>query len=378
MKSTKFSILISLVLSIAIVVLVILTIARPSLFQPDIFVQDTPELSLPEGAKARFGKPDIHGTGGRDIHEVAYAPDGNRLAVASSIGVFIYNPQTSEELHSLKGHRAEVYSVAFSPDGNMLASGAEDDTVRLWDAVTGEHKRTLIGHTSTVYGHTGSVYSVAFSPDGMILASGSADQTIRLWDVATGEHKRTLTGHTGQIKSVAFSPDGTTLVSGSADFTIRLWDAVTGDYLKNLTGHGQRPVYRLAFSPDGTALACGTTDGVKLWDAATGQPTAAIAGSQIISIAFSPDSNTLAGGSDDATVRLWDVVTGVQKQTLTGHTSIIHSIAFSPDGSTLASGSTGRNGAPVGLAPIRRVDEEWFKHPRFGTVITQAVLTFTY
>ena len=95
MKSTKFSILISLVLSIAIVVLVILTIARPSLFQPDIFVQDTPELSLPEGAKARFGKPDIHGTGGRDIHEVAYAPDGNHLAVLSGFLYTIYRPVKS-------------------------------------------------------------------------------------------------------------------------------------------------------------------------------------------------------------------------------------------------------------------------------------------
>ena len=128
MKLTQFSILIVLVLSIAVTVLVLLTIFRPALFQPDIFVQDSPELSLLEGAKARLGKD--------EIYEVAYAPDGSRLAAASSIRISIRDTQTGEELNLLKGHRAEVYSVAFSPDGTTLASGSAGQTIRLWDAVT--------------------------------------------------------------------------------------------------------------------------------------------------------------------------------------------------------------------------------------------------
>ena len=138
MKSTRISILIVLVLSIVIVVLVLLTITRPSLFNPALIVKDPPELSLPEGARAHLSK-------GR-INEIAYSPDSSRLAVASSIGVLIHDARTGEELRRLKRHRTEVYSVAFSPDGSTLASGAGDDTVRLWDAVTGDHKRTLKGH----------------------------------------------------------------------------------------------------------------------------------------------------------------------------------------------------------------------------------------
>ena len=70
------------------------------------------------------------------IYEVAYAPDGSRLAAASSIGISIRDTQTGEELNLLKGHRTEVYSVAFSPDGTTLASGSAGQTIRLWDAVT--------------------------------------------------------------------------------------------------------------------------------------------------------------------------------------------------------------------------------------------------
>ena len=57
-------------------------------------------------------------------------------------------------------------------------------------------------------------------------------------------------------------------------------------------------------------------------------------------MAFSPDGKTLASGSNDGTVRLWDVATGRPiGEPLTGHTGLVYSVAFSPDGKTLASGS---------------------------------------
>ena len=296
-----------------------------ALFSLNANPQDYTQWGLPDGAIARLDKG--------EISEIAYSPDGARLAVASSIGIWLYDTATYQEVALLTGHTDWVWSVAFSPDGGTLASGSGDGTVRLWDALTGAHLRILEGHTDWVR-------SVAFSPDGGTLASGSGDGTVRLWDALTGAHLRTLEGHTGWVYSVAFSPDGGTLASGSGDGTVRLWDALTGAHLRTLEGHWGS-VYSVAFSPDGRTLASGSfDDSVLLWDALTGAALRILRHrGSVYSVAFSPDGGTLASGSGDDTVRLWDALTGAHLRALEGHWGSVYSVAFSPDGGTLASGS---------------------------------------
>ena len=263
--------------------------------------QEYTRWNLPEGAKARLGK-------GR-ILDIAYSPDGTRLAVASTIGIWLYDAHTGAEVALLTGNviqfgRSRLFgAVAFSPDGKTLTSGSRDKTIRLWDVNTGQQKATLEGHT-------GWVLSVAFSPDGSTLASGSWDRTIRLWDARTGEYQQTLEGHTAEVTSVAFSPDGKTLASGGGwpDRTIRLWDATTVQLKATLEGH-RAPVTSVAFSPAGKTLASGSWDTtVRLWDVNTGQQKATLEGqSWSRSVAFSPDGGTLASGSEDGTVLLWEL-----------------------------------------------------------------------
>jgi hypothetical protein len=66
---------------------------------------------------------------------------------------------------------------------------------------------------------------VAFSTDGRRILSGSDDNTLRLWDAATGQPiGPPLKGHANAVNAVAFSPDGRRLLSGSTDNTLRLWD----------------------------------------------------------------------------------------------------------------------------------------------------------
>jgi len=116
---------------------------------------------------------------------------------------------------TLVGHTGKVFSVAFSADDKLLASGGKDNTIRLWDADSGEQIQTFTGHTD-------GVVSVGFSPDGKTLASAGRIDHVKLWDVKSGEHLHTLFGH-DKVYCVAFSSDGKTLASGSWENTVMLW-----------------------------------------------------------------------------------------------------------------------------------------------------------
>ena len=345
----------------------------------DVVSSDYPKLGLPDGAIARFGKG--------YINDVAYSSDGQLLAVASSIGIWLYDVATTRELALLTGHTRSVSSVSFAPDGKTLASGGRDGTIRLWEVESGAQTAVWEGHWSSVnsvsfspdgktlasgvgsdilgsgyirlwdvasgrqtailVGHTDIVSSVSFSPDGKTLASGSGspyrdrDRTIRLWDVESGRQTAVLEGHRGEVFSVSFSPDGRTLASGSKDSTIRLWDVESGRQTAVLVEHTSS-VYSVSFSPDGRTLASGSLVGtIRLWDVESGRQTAVLEGhtNWVESVSFSPDGRTLASGGWDGTIRLWEVGSRRQTAVLEGHTGNVYSVSFSPDGRTLASGS---------------------------------------
>ena len=106
-------------------------------------------------------------------------------------------------------------------------------------------------------------------------------------------------------------------------------------------GHGGE-VTCVAFSPDGGQLASGSNDKtVKLWDVLSGECLKTFDQHQggVLSVTFSPDGDQLASGSYDNAVKLWDVVSGKCLRTLDQHRHWVNSVAFSPDGGQLASGS---------------------------------------
>jgi WD40 repeat protein/serine/threonine protein kinase/tetratricopeptide (TPR) repeat protein len=269
------------------------------------------------------------------VNCVAFSADGKRLASASQDQtVKVWDAMTGQETLTLKGHSEPVSSVAFSPDGKRLASAGQDQTVKVWDATSGRETLTLNGHSEMIM-------SVVFSPDGQRLASASYDKTVRVWDATTGQETLTLKGHTLEVNSVAFSADGKRLASASHDNSVKVWDATTGQETLTLKGH-TNAVMSVSFSPDGKRLASASQDQtVKVWDATSGQETLTLKGHTgwLASVAFSPDGNRLTSASQDQTVKVWDATSGQETLTLKGHAGNVMSVVFSPDGKRLASAS---------------------------------------
>jgi WD40 repeat protein/DNA-binding SARP family transcriptional activator len=273
------------------------------------------------------------------LSDVAFSPDGNLLATASSDrSAKVWDAGTGQELLSLGGHADVVYKIAFSLDGKRLATASADKTAKIWDAVTGRELLTLRGHADVVRG-------IAFSPDGRRVATGSFDKTAKIWDSATGEELLTLMGHTGGVAPVAFSPDGARLATGSwtdeTEHSVKVWDAVSGKQLLTLTGHAST-LWAVAFSPDGKRLATGSGDATaKIWDSTSGQLQMTIfVHSVVMSLAFSRDlqGTRLATGNTNGAAQVWDAMTGELLVTLAGHTGNIYGISLNPDGTRVATG----------------------------------------
>jgi len=93
------------------------------------------------------------------------------------------------------------------------------------------------------------VTGCAISPGGDFIVSASLDQTLKVWDAPTGEERRTLRGHTDVVSGCAISPLGDTIVSASYDNTLKVWDACTGACLSTLFVND--PLFACAVHPDG-------------------------------------------------------------------------------------------------------------------------------
>ncbi|KAJ6256782.1 putative G-protein beta WD 40 repeat-containing protein [Drechslerella dactyloides] len=209
---------------------------------------------------------------------------------------------------------------------------------------------------------------ISFSSDGKQIKSGPLNEINGFWNseadgphittvfsysnavraMAGDSHTTTVVSYSNSIRAMAFSPNGKQIATTheSKRGIIRLQDTLTGEVQKEFTGHSYaRTIAVIAFSPDGKYMASGSDDNtIRVWDiVTTGDPhlmTLAGHSKGVRAIAFSPDGRHIASGSQDTTIRLWDAITGEFQMGFSGHLGTILTIAFSPDGKQVASGSS--------------------------------------
>ena len=155
--------------------------------------QDYSRVNLPDGAIIRLGE----GRASYEDRGIAFSPDGSRLAVATSIGIWFYDVETFDEIALLAEHAEDATAVAFSPDGTKIVSGSGrvwTGALKLWDVNTGRK-------IATFQREKGGVNSVAFSPDGTKIAGIGS-----LWNVETRQQLDILQDN--GLANVTFSPNG--------------------------------------------------------------------------------------------------------------------------------------------------------------------------
>ncbi len=202
---------------------------------------------------------------------IAFAPDGEAIAIASSQlhinfettgDVLLLDAKTGRKIAHID-YSDRVNAVAFAPDGETVTTasggarigGFSAGDVRLIDARTGQEVARIE--------HSVPVEDVAFAPDGTILATAGGGTTgdARLIDAKTGQEIARI-DHVAAVQDIAFSSDGESIATASFDNTARLIDATTGQEIARID-HGDR-VSAVAVNPDDKTLATVSLNTVRL------------------------------------------------------------------------------------------------------------------
>ena len=225
-------------------------------------------------------------------------------------------PLQETTITTYRGHTAPVNAVVWSPSDrheaahyrSRVASGSDDGTIQIWDAITGRK-------ISTHRGHSGGISSIAWSPDGKWIASAGIDCTVQVWAADTMRKICTYTRHSDKVTAVAWSParlsssagQGFLVASAGDDGTVQIWDATTGHRQFIYRDH-LHPVHAVAWSPDGTRIASASFDRtVQIWDAATGENAVSYPGhsNRVHAVAWAKSGQYIVSASSDKTVQVW-------------------------------------------------------------------------
>ncbi|KAF0047030.1 hypothetical protein F2P81_000663 [Scophthalmus maximus] len=261
-------------------------------------------------------------------------------------------------VHTLEDTQA-IRAVAFHPSGSLYAVGSNSKTLRVCaypetlDTSSSPTKQPVVRFKRNKH-HKGSIYCVAWSHCGQLLATGSNDKYVKVLPFsaetcnATGPDLE-FSMHDGTIRDLAFmeGPEsgGAILISaGAGDCNIYTTDCQRGQGLHALSGHTGHILSLYTWG--GWMIASGSQDKtVRFWDIRVPSCVRIVgtafhgSGSPVASVAVDPSGRLLATGQEDSACMLYDIRGGRIVQVYRPHTSDVRSVRFSPGAHYLLTGS---------------------------------------
>ena len=310
------------------------------------------------------------------VQACAYAPSGRHIVSSALDGeVKVWSTYTGSAVGSITGHYSPVHSLAFTPTGQYLVTASSDKLVKVWSGTLGKlgasigptefgyatsvalcqsRHRVIVGYhdghvqivnlqsdsQSTILKiHNSPVLAVAFV-NATQMMSASVDGSIKVWTVKSAANQEyiELPKHTAMLTCVVWQSKG--FASASEDMVIHVWPHKDPAYKKKtkdgvkplatLRGHTAK-ISCLAFASDGYRLVSGSHDcSLIIWDLLSYKQMKVLNACHkdwISCLDISMDY--LITGSNDFTLKIWNLRTDTEKTTLTGHTSAVSSVAFS-------------------------------------------------
>ncbi|CAL1289348.1 unnamed protein product [Larinioides sclopetarius] len=299
---------------------------------------------------------------------------GNKVVVWSFTLPKKENIHKKQKVKRLDSHREPIMCMAISKDGTLAVSGSKDNLLKVWNLTTGEVNQTLDGHS-------GPITCIAFAPNGLFVVSGSEDTTLRVYGLTQGVVEAVFKDHQSKIINVCVASDSRRVLSVDNQGYHRLWTAENGNQMyvcskstvlvtlhsnvvftvsgKNdnilkfwpimdvdaeISVSHSDSILCYTVTHDCETVITGSNDmSLKVWEVATGKLTQVLAGHEgsVTCVAVAPLSPSLViSGSSDCTLILWDMLTGTDNLTFRGHTDTVKCASLTPDGSTLLSGSS--------------------------------------
>lgn len=349
---------------------------------------------LPDGAVARLGTLRFRAPG--EIISLAFAPDGQTVAVASYGGLFLFDAVSGKRLQQLSMQNSfwgSEIPMVFSPDGKRLARRGRKpvgqqskDAVFVWDlggkakprdydaehamwigwstdgeplALSLEKDALRLRELASGRSHRFECKDLqrpelyesvhcACAPDGKTLAVVDEKNQVHIWNIASGRERCVLRFKNVYFRALALSPDGRVVASLTCDQpaqthdSIQLWDTVTGKNLHTLATD-QKDLATILFTPDGKTFASVGWNDVRFWDVATGHENGRTQGKFSFSpmVAFGSDGKSLVTAERHShSIQIWDVASGRRKPQPIGHRCRPYGTAFAPDGRRVATGGS--------------------------------------